>query len=210
VHEDEVRHRAHEWDELHEDPDDLVLISFAPDGVAMVCGIKHAPRHDRKDGPRAEQQQEHRGIEAKSGRENGREEEHPEDPQADPNLASHATIVHLAVQNRILTGSPRSTRACSEKPRHSFRSRCSASDYEYMQPLPPPPKPAPLEKEDPSWVLWVLVIMALGVFSIAVQEFRQDNPGEGVTWALLGLVAGRRGVLALWRRRRAQRPAEKP
>jgi membrane protein DedA with SNARE-associated domain len=57
-------------------------------------------------------------------------------------------------------------------------------------------------KEEPRWVLWVAVLVALGIFSIAVQEFREDNPGEGVTWALLGLIAGGPGAWALWRRGR--------
>lgn len=59
-----------------------------------------------------------------------------------------------------------------------------------------------LVKEDPRWALWVLVVVALGILSIAVQEYRKDNRGEAFTWALLGLIAGGRGVWTLWRRRR--------
>ena len=94
VHEDEVRHRAHKWDELHEDPGDLVLIGIAPDGVAMVGGIKNAPRHRQKDERPAVVQQDHWGIEPKGGRDEDREEERRQDPQDDPNLATHVTIVY--------------------------------------------------------------------------------------------------------------------
>jgi hypothetical protein len=39
------------------------------------------------------------------------------------------------------------------------------------------------------------VVVAIGIFSIAVQEFRQDNPGEGVTSPWLG--RGRSGGLGV-------------
>jgi hypothetical protein len=67
VHEDVVRHRAHEWDELHEDPRDLVLIGIAPDGVAMVGGIKNAPRHRQKDERPAVVQQDYWGKNPRAG-----------------------------------------------------------------------------------------------------------------------------------------------
>ena len=61
-------------DQLHEDPYDLVLIGFAPDGVAMVGGINDAPRHRRKDQRPALVQQDHWEIEPKGGRDEAREE----------------------------------------------------------------------------------------------------------------------------------------
>jgi hypothetical protein len=51
---------------------------------------------------------------------------------------------------------------------------------------------------DRRWIAWVLVVVALGILGIAVQEWNQDDPGEAFTWALLGLVAGGRGVWTLW------------
>jgi hypothetical protein len=55
--------------------------------------------------------------------------------------------------------------------------------------------------EGPKWLSWVAVALAVGVLSIAIQEMRDDDPGEAFTWALLGLVVGGRGIWTLWRER---------
>jgi hypothetical protein len=46
-------------------------------------------------------------------------------------------------------------------------------------------------KEDPRWALWVLVVVALGILSIAVQEYREDNPGEAFYLGSAWLDRGR-------------------
>lgn len=48
------------------------------------------------------------------------------------------------------------------------------------------------------WVAWFLVVLSLGIVAISLQDFGEDDFGEGVTGALLGLVVGVRGTWMLW------------
>ena len=54
-----------------------------------------------------------------------------------------------------------------------------------------------LVKEDPRWALWVLVVVALGILSIAVQEYRKDNRGEAERTHYLLEVSERFGEMTV-------------
>jgi hypothetical protein len=53
----------------------------------------------------------------------------------------------------------------------------------------------------PRWMASILLVAALGVLAIAIQEWRDDDSGEAFTWALLSVIVGGRGIWMLWRGR---------
>ena len=94
----------------------------------------------------------------------------------------------------------------------SLRSRCSASDHEFVQPLPPPPPSKSTPAVRPAFV-WALVLVAfpiLVLFSVGMVTDDEIEASKRLVMAPFYLLGAWVAPVVLWRRlvRRGTPPSD--